>query len=105
MVGFSNKKDGQDVRVHGTFGATAIPIDRALHAPRLDTVNEQIRGPNTGNQYGVAAMTVQTAISTRSPSLPSCGEASRYPCSYLLAWRSDAPKRDVVNEQVRGARD
>lgn len=47
VVGFSNKKDGQDVRVHGTFGANAIPIDKALNAPRLDTVNEQVRGANT----------------------------------------------------------
>jgi len=78
VVGFSNKKDGQDVRVHGTFGTNAIPIDKALNAPRIDTVNEQIRVPNSSHQYGVGAVTVQTAM--------------------------NAPKPSVVNEQVRGAR-
>lgn len=79
VTGFSNVENGQNVRVHGTVGSAAIHVDRALNAPKLDTVNEQIRAPVTSNQYGVGAMTVQTAI--------------------------NAPKRDVVNEQVRGARE
>lgn len=70
VTGFSNVENGQNVRVHGTVGSAAIHVDRALNAPKLDTVNEQIRAPVTSNQYGVGAMTVQTAISTDAAPLP-----------------------------------
>ncbi|KAL6061575.1 LIM zinc-binding domain-containing protein [Balamuthia mandrillaris] len=48
ITGFSNKVQGQDVRVHGTTTTDAVHIEKALNAPKLDTVNEQLRGSKAG---------------------------------------------------------
>eukprot|EP01094_Clydonella_sp_ATCC50884_P020149 TRINITY_DN411_c0_g1_i1.p1 TRINITY_DN411_c0_g1~~TRINITY_DN411_c0_g1_i1.p1 ORF type:complete len:220 (+),score=49.82 TRINITY_DN411_c0_g1_i1:59-661(+) len=74
MKGFSNKAHQK-----GTIGMDASAVASATSAPKLDTVNEQVRGGAGAGQ--------KTHVGTDSMSISNA---------------TAAPKLSTVNEQVRG---
>merc|ERR1712232_319118 len=44
VTGFSNVKDGENWKAHGTTTTGAVSVERAMNAPKLNTVNEQLVG-------------------------------------------------------------
>eukprot|EP01096_Ripella_sp_DP13-Kostka_P013273 TRINITY_DN573_c0_g1_i1.p1 TRINITY_DN573_c0_g1~~TRINITY_DN573_c0_g1_i1.p1 ORF type:complete len:188 (-),score=53.58 TRINITY_DN573_c0_g1_i1:76-591(-) len=102
MRGFSNAEHQR-----GTFSET-VEIQTATSAPRLGTINEQVRGEAGVRNAQVADMTLQTALNAPKVSLVNeqlrGGEdvsRNAQVADLSLQTALNAPRLDTINEQVR----
>eukprot|EP01113_Clastostelium_recurvatum_P001478 TRINITY_DN1059_c0_g1_i2.p1 TRINITY_DN1059_c0_g1~~TRINITY_DN1059_c0_g1_i2.p1 ORF type:complete len:199 (-),score=38.88 TRINITY_DN1059_c0_g1_i2:264-860(-) len=96
-----------DHRAHGTIDTSAVSVASASSAPKLDTVNDQVRGDGPSKSIGLDSMAMRMASS--APKLDTVNDQVRGEGgkgigmdSMAMAMATAAPKLDVVNDQVRG---
>ncbi|GAM19617.1 hypothetical protein SAMD00019534_027920, partial [Acytostelium subglobosum LB1] len=94
--------------VVGTTTTHSIGVANAVNAPKLDTVNDQVRGDVGKTQVGMDSMHIAKGVS--APKLDVVNDQIRGDAgktqvgldSIQISKSVNAPKLDVINDQIRG---